>query len=1379
MRYFSLLFILFAATVVIAQPSNNDCNGVIDLGTAPACPEDIFTNIDATPYDIVYENEPPCFTENPPQNDVWFSFFTAPGETNYTVTITGQANGPNPAIKNIQLAIYRGFCEPDGLSLNDCIISAFGEEEVSIDLTNLTPGDIYYARVDNYGGDQYEGDFKVCVEIKDPEVNITEGFSDACSGILYDSGGPDGNYSENENYEFTICPSEFHQCIYFTLQYFNLEDGGFGFGDEMTFFNGPDVNSPQVGTISGNAGFGEYGGGGVCYAVHADSCLTIQFISDGSTSFEGFEGFWECSLDNCEDFETITVNDNVSDEDIEIAITSALAEVTVDTVICTNGAYGTFLSGDNSDLGLKKGLLLTSGDPNLVVGPNSQTGATGFNGAPGDADLDVLSTLNGNGTLSNDACVVEVDVFVYTNELKFEYIFGSEEYPEFVNSSFNDIFALLISGPGITGIPGLNGQDNLAILPDGTPIQINSVNNDTNWEYYRNNGAGQSVEYDGLTADFKGIKKSLTATADVIPCNTYHLKFAVADRGDFSLDSGVFIAEISSGVPNLEVAFESGVNYFVEKCSGSNDILIIELNEALEQDITYDVEISGTADLGTDYILDIPDSITFEAGQTILTFPIIPLDDDIIEGTETIIITLMNDFGCGTIPVTTIEIELRDRAYVEVEAGQDTVLACKGAPLQLNAEGANNYKWKPVSKVDDPFISNPNVQTEESTWFYVEGSIEPFTVEECKDIDSVYVMVIDPQIEIQTTDDLNICFGDTIHVTVVNNVDNNGLSWTPANFGVIDPDSTETDIIPPFASTFPFQYIASVELAGCEVFDTINVLVDAFDFPTVTTLDTAICEGYSLVLANPIFFTSTTYEWLPDLYLDDNTIANATSTPEEEITYTLIATSATGSCVDSVSVHIDVIPNQVDILNEDPVLLCLGDSILLQTTSSSSGLSLEWSPDDFIDNPIGSEVWVKPDDSGWIYVALDTNGCMSYDSIFIQVDSLPFLGIEATPQREIYCKGETVTLTSPGYISNDFPNIEHEWQPGPGFISEGDNYNLAISTVDTFTYVRITQNGACYEEQEYKINVIDPNLFLSITDTIVCPGEPVQVFLTSDEEIEDISWSPGVQSNLISCDDCTDPIISIGLPQTFTVQATAQGCPTETEIFVDIYGKWGLGIVSTPSIIDPFPVGEEVTFTVTTDLDPGPDATYEWFIGEVTYDETGAEKEVNYKPLDLFGTSITVKHDDLGKWRYKVLLIDEFGCDQFTTIDLNAVHPTFTFPDAFTPDNNDELNDNFRLLITQYDQFSNYTFDHFYIYNRWGEKVFDCEDIECAFEGWDGRYKDQKSPSDMYTYYFQVTILNGDVVSSKKNPGPFWEDGKDFSELKEMYKMTGAFTLIR
>ena len=122
----------------------------------------------------------------------------------------------------------------------------------------------------------------------------------------------------------------------------------------------------------------------------------------------------------------------------------------------------------------------SSGTAQNAIGPNTGGGIGFGHNSPGDADLDYFSSLN-DGALSEDACVVELDVFVATDELRFDYIFGSEEYPEFVGSTFNDIFALLVQGPGIVGDPNIDNQQNVAIIPGtNTFVEINSLNSAQN-----------------------------------------------------------------------------------------------------------------------------------------------------------------------------------------------------------------------------------------------------------------------------------------------------------------------------------------------------------------------------------------------------------------------------------------------------------------------------------------------------------------------------------------------------------------------------------------------------------------------------------------------------------------------------------------------------------------------------------------------------------------------------------------------------------------------------------------------------------------------------------------------------------------------------------
>ena len=134
------------------------------------------------------------------------------------------------------------------------------------------------------------------------------------------------------------------------------------------------------------------------------------------------------------------------------------------TMNCPSGAWGSF-EGSNSNVGMTSGIILACGDINNAVGPNVSTGITTDYSAPGDADLENLAGQN-----TNDACILEFDVKATGDTLKFKYVFGSDEYTEYVGS-INDIFAFFISGPGITG------SQNIALLPGTTdPVAIFTVN---------------------------------------------------------------------------------------------------------------------------------------------------------------------------------------------------------------------------------------------------------------------------------------------------------------------------------------------------------------------------------------------------------------------------------------------------------------------------------------------------------------------------------------------------------------------------------------------------------------------------------------------------------------------------------------------------------------------------------------------------------------------------------------------------------------------------------------------------------------------------------------------------------------------------------------
>lgn len=230
---------------------------------------------------------------------------------------------------------------------------------------------------------------------------------------------------------------------------------------------------------------------------------------------------------------------------IDPANPTALAESLVagDGVVISNVTYtgapaaaGSF-SGGAASVGFDAGVTLASGDIATAVGPtNDESSATGSLGTPGDADLTALA-----GFPTLDASILEFDFSVPAGAttVYFRYTFGSEEYNEYVNTVYNDVFAFYVNGANCATVP------DPSVVGGTLPVSVNSVNNGnpdldptaTNPDLYRDNTASPNpfpTELDGLTVPF-------TCMAAVDPAATNHMKLAIADASDSALDSAVFI----------------------------------------------------------------------------------------------------------------------------------------------------------------------------------------------------------------------------------------------------------------------------------------------------------------------------------------------------------------------------------------------------------------------------------------------------------------------------------------------------------------------------------------------------------------------------------------------------------------------------------------------------------------------------------------------------------------------------------------------------------------------------------------------------------------------------------------------------------------------
>ncbi|HMC98453.1 MAG TPA: choice-of-anchor L domain-containing protein [Flavobacteriales bacterium] len=229
-----------------------------------------------------------------------------------------------------------------------------------------------------------------------------------------------------------------------------------------------------------------------------------------------------------------------------------------------------------ASIGLDSGLVISTGVVYGLVGPNNIPNMSlGGGYTTGDPDLTTMSTFYAN--VIGDPGILQMDLVPAGDTLEVRYVFGSEEYDEYVCSDKDDRVGMFLSGPGIVG-PFSNSAINMALLPGSNlPVTVNTLNRGINgdngnlglcglnplWQmdtiYYINNDLGLGTQLDGYSV-------VLTARAVVMPGALYHLKLAIADAGDANYDSAIFLpdgaiscTELSTGLQDIGLASAQAV----------------------------------------------------------------------------------------------------------------------------------------------------------------------------------------------------------------------------------------------------------------------------------------------------------------------------------------------------------------------------------------------------------------------------------------------------------------------------------------------------------------------------------------------------------------------------------------------------------------------------------------------------------------------------------------------------------------------------------------------------------------------------------------------------------------------------------------------------
>ncbi len=565
------------------------------------------------------------------------------------------------------------------------------------------------------------------------------------------------------------------------------------------------------------------------------------------------------------------------------------------SVSCAPDAYGSF-DGSASNLGLDQGLLLTTGSLVNAVGPNTTGEVSLENFQAGDPQLDLIANAP-----TFDACVFQFDVTPYGDTLRFNFSFASEEYLEYVNS-FNDVFGFFITGPNPSG--GNYVNKNIALIPGTTtPVSVDNINNVVNSQYYFDNGDGNcflspsfscvdpsAVQYDGFT-------RNLAAVTPVIPCQTYHLKLALADAGDGYFDSGVFIERIESNVNfHTSVTTQNGLPYSIEGCNNSAITITREVVDSNPLVINYTV--GGSATDGVDF-QSLGTQVTIPANQASAQINLTPIADGLAEPVEKVIIYFSGT--CTNVPIDTVVIELTDSLIIETSPDTDI---CGNRNIMLNASGGSTYSWWPYSTLNSPVIPNPIASVAATTTYGV-------TVTDgmnCISTGSVTISVLPPD---STFESRTSCNSAEVGVEVMTLTSQNGCdSIHTITTTYLASDST----IETRASCNPadvgVEVVILVNQHGCDSVHVITTtLLPTFEV-AVHSPEDIIKKGESITLTAVSNSGDYTYSWITSTGANPNCYdcgGSLTASPATTTSYTLIAVDENG-CSDTSSRTIVVEP---------------------------------------------------------------------------------------------------------------------------------------------------------------------------------------------------------------------------------------------------------------------------------------------------------------------------------------------------------------------------------------------------------------------------------------------------------------------------------------